>query len=205
VTPLASPAGQDRIAKAIAEVEALTSAELAVTVRALSGNYGRAHALCGFALVEAALIAVAVRPQLVARAWLLPVIGLAAFVLGALLGRAAPLRRLFTSTRRQRSNVLSAARSCFVELGVSRTSRRTGILIFASRLEREIAAVVDTAVPTKALGPVWTRAQDAMRVALERDDAEAFALAVGMLGPALADALPQGEQDQNELSDAPRV
>ena len=39
MTPLGSPAGKDKLAAAIREIEGLSSAEVAVTVRARSGSY----------------------------------------------------------------------------------------------------------------------------------------------------------------------
>jgi len=206
VTPLGSPAGKDKLAAAIREIEGLSSAEVAVTVRARSGSYRDVGLGLGVLFAAATLVGFARWPERMPAqlgSWGPLLLALAGFAVGFLAAQLRGLHHALTAAARRHRQVLTCARSAFVELGVSRTVKRTGILFYASVLEGEIAAVVDTGVQPKALGPAWGTAQLELKLALVRDDAEAFAQALRGLGPVLAEALPPDHGDRNELSDLP--
>src|SRR5262245_17447895 len=77
-----------------------------------------------------------------------------------------PLRRLLTSRRMREENVHDAARALFVDRGVTRTSGRTGILVYLSALEQDVEVVTDIGVDEAALGPRWQEAKDKLTATL---------------------------------------
>src|SRR5262245_51216139 len=116
------------VAAAIREVEAVTSAEVVVAVRPRSGHYRHTDYLVGFVFAFAALLVFLFDSHEFAIDWM-PLDTLVAFALGAVLsGNVPPLRRLLTSNKLMASNVHTASRATFVDLGITRTSARTGIL-----------------------------------------------------------------------------
>jgi putative membrane protein len=110
------------------------------------------------------------------------------------------LRRVLTTPTQRKKNVLSAARSTFVELGVSRTRGRNGVLVYVSLIERAVSVVADIGVDTKALGPAWVDALAALDSAVDRCDFDAFKTALRQIAPPLASVMPRSEDDIDELA-----
>ncbi len=133
----------------------------------------------------------------------MPVDTLAAFALGSVASAFLPaVRRLLTSRSLMRKNVAVAARSAFVELGVSRTSGRSGMLVFVSMFERRVEVVPDIGIDTAVLGPAFADAVRALDASLRKGDRfQRFVLALRALGPILGHALPRRADDVNELPD----
>jgi putative membrane protein len=191
-----------RVAEAIRDVEAQTSAELVVCVRRVSADYRHADYLAGAIAAFAALLLLLFLPQpfLVE---LMPLDVALAFLAGVLASTRLPaLRRTLARRRRLDEEVRKAARAAFYEMGVSRTRGRTGVLVFASMLEQCIEVVPDVGVDLKALGPSLVRATDALAASVRgRTDFALFLDGLKALGPALAPSLPRAEDDVNELPD----
>jgi putative membrane protein len=91
--------------------------------------------------------------------------------------------------------VLRAARATFVERGVHHTSGRTGILVYISWLEHEIALVPDGAIHIPLAS-----AQAELTTAMWRGGA-AVAARLEALAPEFAAELPHRDDDINELPD----
>jgi putative membrane protein len=197
-------AAKAEVAAAIRAVESATSAEVVVAVRARSGHYRHTDYLVGFALSFVALLVFLFDSHEFEIDWM-PVDTLVAFALGTLLSAGVPpLRRLLTSRKLMRANVLTAARACFVELKISRTSGRTGILVFVSKFERRVEVVADIGVDPVVLGPAFADAVNALDRALKSSSSfPKFLEALRSLGPVLGKALPRLEGDVNELPDEP--
>ena len=198
------PTARADVAAAIREVESVTSAEIVVAVRPRSGHYRHTDYLVGFAFAFFALIVFLFDTHEFAIDWM-PADTLVAFVIGAILSaNVPPLRRLLTSRKLMVSNVRTRARAAFVDLGVSRTSGRTGILVYASMFERRVEMVADIGIDAAVLGPSFTVAVAALDTAVRRGASfPQFVEALRSLGPALARALPRLEGDVNELPDEP--
>ena len=94
----------------------------------------------------------------------------------------------------------AAAREAFVDQGVSRTRRRTGILVYVSTFERRVEIVADIRVDTKLVDAEVRALAEAVA---HGPDLDAFVEALRRFGPALARALPRGADQVNELPDAP--
>jgi len=197
-------AAKAEVAAAIRTVESTTSAEVVVAVRARSGHYRHTDYLVGFALSFVALLVFLFDPHEFDIDWM-PVDTLVAFVLGTLFSAGvSPLRRLLTSRKLMRANVTSAARAAFVELGIGRTSGRTGILVFVSKFERRVEVVPDIGVDPVVLGPAFADSLKALDAALRSTSSfPKFIEALRSLGPVLGKAMPRLEGDVNELPDEP--
>jgi putative membrane protein len=197
-------AAKAEVAAAIRAVESATAAEVVVAVRARSGHYRHTDYLVGFALSFVALLVFLFDTHEFEIDWM-PVDTLVAFVLGTLLSAGVPpLRRLLTSRKLMRANVATAARACFVELKISRTSARNGILVFVSKFERRVEVVSDIGVDPVVLGPAFADAVKALDAALRsRSSFPKFLEALRSLGPVLGKAMPRLADDVNELPDEP--
>jgi putative membrane protein len=199
-------AAKTEVAKAIGEIERLTSAEVVVAVRPASGHYRHADYLVGFALSFAALLIFLFDAHEFSVDWM-PLDSVIAFALGAFLSASVPpLRRMLTSRRLMRTNVRTAARATFFELGISKTSGRTGILVYVSMFEQSAEVVSDVGIDTAVLGAPFTSAIAALDAALRRGASfPRFAEALRALGPILGKTLPRLADDINELPDEPHA
>lgn len=198
---LSSPAAKREVKEAIAAVEAQTSAEIVVAMRPRVGQYRQADYLVGFVTSFAVLLVFLFYP-IDFEINTMPLESLVAFVLGtAISAHTAPLRRALAGRRAIDTYVRDAARSLFVELGVSKTSGRTGILVLVAAYERRVELVLDCGVAPELLGPEYSQAVSALGVAVRRSDLAAFVAALRSLGPVLGRVLPRSENDVNELSD----
>jgi putative membrane protein len=199
-------AAKDEVARAIREIERVTSAEVVVAVRASSGHYRHADYLVGFALSFAALLVFLFDSHEFSIDWM-PLDSVFAFALGTFLSASAPpLRRALTSGRLMRANVRTSARATFFDLGIGKTSGRTGILVYVSMFEQGVEVVTDVGIDTAVLGAPFTDAIAALDAALHRGPSfPRFAEALRALGPILSRVLPRMGDDINELPDEPHA
>ncbi len=124
-----------------------------------SGHYRQADLTAGGLAALAALCVFLYHPEPFDFTFLpLELLGL--FALTALAtARIPPLRRLLSAPRVRDENVHDAARALFVDRGVTRTTGRTGILVYLSALERRVEVVADIGVDEAKLGPRWIEAK----------------------------------------------
>jgi putative membrane protein len=190
-----------RTAQAVTTVEAETSAELVIAVRRRSADYRLVAYHFGFGATAVVTLLLLIVP----RAFGLGAIALdalVAFLLGALLcANVDALTRTLTRTATRQVNVETAARVAFFDLGMSRTSRRNGILIYVSTFEGTLAVLTDVGIDTARLGAGWTEVRDAMQQAVRRKDFETFIAGIERLGPMLGAVMPRASDDVNELPD----
>jgi putative membrane protein len=200
------PAARERVSRAVAEIEKSSSAEVVVALRPSSGHYRHTDYLVGALVAFVALLVFCFHPMPM-RVDVFAVEAPLLFVLGALTSAfTAPLRRALTSRKLIAENVARAARATFVELGVSQTRRRSGVLVYISLFERNVRVLPDIGVDPEALGQDWATAVGALESTLAGDpDVERFVVALGALGEVLARALPVEPDDVNELPDEVRV
>ena len=91
-----------------------------------------------------------------------------------------------------------------MDLGVSRTRGRTGILVFVALFEREMEVVADVGIDEAALGlgADWRKALEELRSSLRPQPAfDRFAEKLRAIAAPLAIALRRAEDDVNELPD----
>jgi len=101
-------------------------------------------------------------------------------------------------------DVRRSAERTFLRLGMDRTARRTGCLIFIAPRERAFAVVGDRAIHEKAGDAFWNGARDAAAARFaEGKFTEGIVAAVERIGEVLDLHFPKGtdEADTNELPD----
>ena len=182
-------------------VEAQTAAEIVVAVRKRSGRYGVLAYHVGLGLAAIVVLYLLVVPaeysiETIAFEALL------AFGIGAAVSANfdTVLRSVSRSSTLE-SNVSTASRAAFYDLGISRTSGRNGILVYVSLFERRCTLVPDIGIVPNALGPGWQSASADLERAIVQRDLPGFHRALTALGPVLGSAHPRSVDDVNELPD----
>jgi putative membrane protein len=187
--------------QAIETIEGASSAEVVIAIRRRSATYRHANVVIG-AIAAFAGLAIALFAD---DEFSLLTILIDPFVLAGLAGAAVELvpgvKRLLTPASWRRRELVRAARATFVERGVHNTRDRTGILVYISQLERQIALVFDSGIERKLSPEIREAAERTLSAALPRGGA-AVANALGELASALASAAPARADDINELPDA---
>jgi putative membrane protein len=189
-----------RVADVVGEIEKKTSAEIVVTVVPQSASYLHVDLGVGAAFGALALLAYVFLPiEFPDDMGALSV--LVAFAVGTVLaGAIRPVKRRLLTARAKRDAAHLSACAVFVDQGIARTRRRTGILVFVSLFEREAAIVPDVGVAIDAsFGKGIVAIEDAVRA---DGSPEAFVKALRKLGDVLAESMPVTEDDTNELPDA---
>lgn len=208
---------RQKICQAVAEAEAITSAEIVPVVATSSGRYDRAEDMVGLWVGAAALAAAwFILPRIEHEhgswggipKWFDLVALIAAMVAGFIVGafiasRVGWLRRLFTHQTMLREEVESRARRVFFDARVHHTDTRGGLLIYVSLFEHQAVIVADSAINERI-----SQAQlDALCQRLTshlRDGSLTTALCetIAAAGKLLATPLPRHSNDVNELPDA---
>ncbi|MBZ4375703.1 hypothetical protein NR800_31365 [Corallococcus interemptor] len=203
-TTFLEDAARTQAAEAVAAIESQTAAEVVVSVRRASGDYAHTDARLGAAVAFVMLLVLLFIPQEV-HLFAFPPVVLLSYAAGVMGGRLLPsLRRALTPRKLQEDAVRTAAKAAFTELGVSHTSRRTGILVFVSLFERRVEVVTDYGVDTSLMGAEWQDALTQVSAALAASTApEPFLQALRRIQAPLARVLPRLEDDVNELPDMP--
>ena len=198
----ASEAARAETARAIADVERQTSAEIVVTVRRVSGRYREADYLAGFGLSVVTLLLLLYLPPAFPLA-LFPVDVTLSFLVGtALSSRLPAVRRLFLRRVHQAENVRLASRAAFLERDLSRLPGRNAVLVYVGLFERRVEVIADQGVRVGDL-PEWAEAVRALEAPVARRDLGAFLTALRALGVLLGRVLPRRADDVNELADEP--
>ena len=96
-----------------------------------------------------------------------------------------------------------AARAAFYDLGISKTHRRSGLLVFVALYEGMVVLVPDAAVDKKALLDLAS-AKASVEQAVASHDVDAFIQSLSLLTPPLEKAMPRKAGDENELPDEPQ-
>jgi putative membrane protein len=195
-------ADSQRIAEHVAAAERRSAGEIVVAVARRSAEYGRERAW--FALILtlcAALAAYRFVPQL-PEVWLLCAQGPFALAAWWLSGLPGLLRRLVPRAL-QHGAVHARAEQLFLELGVTETRERSGVLLLLSESERRVELLADRGIHERVGSDVWqSLVQAVTRAIREGHPADGVCAAVDAIGDALAQHFPRAADDTNELSDA---
>lgn len=187
--------------RAIETIESVSAVEVVVAVRRRSHGYRHANVAVG---VLAAFVGLAA--MLYAKhAFSFSAILIDPFVVGLLAGAVVELlpgvKRALTTRAQRRAHVQRAARATFVDRGVHATRERTGLLVYISWLEREVALVADLAL-ARVLPRQQLARMEQHLAAQMRGGGARVAAALLRLADELRELLPVGEHDVNELSNA---
>lgn len=197
------PAITNSLTEAVRELEMRSCAEVVVEVRARSGSYAIADARFAAALAFVGLLVLLFSPWPFQTLWVAIDVAIL-YVIGiAIAQRSDLIRRLMTSQRERTSRVQTTARAVFVERGVTYTEKATGLLVYLSLLERQFEIIEDRGV-LKAVEPEqWNRLVASAR-ASRRASLLTLRELIKSLSPVLCACLPGGNDNRDELPDAPR-
>jgi len=194
-------AARTAFTRAIEAIEQVSAAEVVVAVRRRSASYLHANVAIGVAVAVAGLAAMLFS----AHEFALTSILIDPFVVGGVAGAVVELlptvKRLLSPRAMRQREVLRGARATFVERGVHRTRDRSGILVYISWLEREVAVVVDAGIERALPAEIHADAVRSLTAAISGGGA-AVARQLERFAPALAAAMPRRDDDVNELPDA---
>lgn len=196
------PAVSAALAERIRAVEAASSAEVVVEIRARSGSYAHAEARFAALVAFAVLLIVLFTPWEMDPIWVPPVV-LGVYIAGVSLARlSGVVGRLMTTRRDREARVRTTAAATFVERGVTNTTRETGLLIFLSSLERRMELIADRGVLDAVPVLEWNQLLEKTR---QRDaDTETLLDVLRELEPLLTRSLPVRPGDRDELSNEVR-
>ena len=197
-----------RVAEAVRRAEALSHGQIVPVVVEKSDAYPEVRmrgALAGAGLATIAVLALGL-PLTLAE---LPVVQLAAGLLGGLLSAWNPIERLLAGTKAMDEAVRARALRAFHEHGLHRTAEGTGVLLFASLFEREAVVLGDHGIDAR-MGKDWPRTLAALVSGMKRrDPAGGFVDAIAVAGARLAEHFPRDPaapiRPENELEDAIRT
>jgi putative membrane protein len=196
-------AARARVAEAVKVAEAGSRGQVVPVVVARSGAYPEARlraALLGAAAVTAALL-LSPLPLTLGD---LPLAQVAGAALGWALSWLAPLERLLVGRQHMDQEVRSRAERAFLDHGLHQTAEGTGVLIFASLLEREAVVLGDHGIHARVGDAEWQATVAALVAGMKRGaPADGFVEAISRCGARLAEHFPRGGAPvANELPDA---
>jgi putative membrane protein len=199
-----SDEARKRVGEAVETIEKDSEVEVVVSVRKRVGHYRRTDLYTGAVLAYLMLFFAIFDPEPVAAEWI-AVDVVATFLVGVALSlEVPPLRRRLTPANLLDEATRLAAHSAFYTQGVSRTTGRTGVLVFVAMFEQRVFVVPDVGVKTSEMGSEWTSAVAALEASVkDTPDFDRFLSALGSLKGPLTRALPAVGGHKNQLADEP--
>jgi len=208
VTRFFDEAARARVEEAVRRAEATSRGQLVPAVVEKSDPYPEARfrgALLGAALATAAVLLLDL-PLTLAE---LPLLQAAAGLGGGLLAMWDPLERLLVGRKAMDQAVRGRALRAFHEHGLQRTAEGTGVLVFASLLERRAVVLGDHGIHARMGEAGWDEAVGALVAGLKLGDpGRGFEEAIARCGARLAEHFPRqagAAAPPNELGDALQV
>ncbi len=201
-------AARARVTEAVRQAEARSRGQIVPAVVEKSDPYPEARfrgALLGAALATGAVLLL----ELPLTLGELPVLQVAAGLAGGLLAMWDPLERLLVGRKAMDQAVRARALRAFHEHGLQRTAEGTGVLVFASLLERRAVVLGDHGIHAHMGEAGWDEAVAVLVAGLRAGEpGRGFEQAVARCGERLAEHFPRAPgapPPPNELGDALRV
>ena len=130
------------------------------------------------------------------------VLQVALFAIVAGLASIPAVRRVLTPAPLKRHRVHRVALQQFLATGLHASPDRTGVVIFASQLDRRVELLADDAIHDAVGETAWNAAVAAVQDGMKRGrPADGFVRAVELCGEALATHFPSAGPHANHLSD----
>lgn len=195
-----------RLREAVEAVESRSCAEVVIAVRPYSASWLWVDVLVGAVLAYVSLLYTLFAPQVFGLMWIALIVP-TLFVAGVFLSRAVPsLRFGLAGKERVTQAVLDCARARFVEIGVTATRERSGVLVMVSLSERRCVVVADLGVVARVPKEAWAKATERVEATIAEhgiDEAglDALCAAITGLGDTLEEPMPVRDDDINELED----
>ena len=198
--PFLDARAKAHVVAAVKEFETHTSAELVITVKKRAREYPEVHLLFGSVFGLCTLLFLLFYP-LDFSTTMMPIDTLVGFALGNTLSRfLPPLQRLGLAESKRRSVVEQAAKAAFFDLGVSKTTGRTGVLVYVALFEGIVAVVADAGITPEAKSAA-EGSRATLEAAVSSLDVRAFAASLQQLGRTFSMTMERSADDVNELPD----
>jgi putative membrane protein len=197
-------AATTRLLEAVRNVESRSCAELVLEIHARSGSYAHADARFGALLAFLSLVAILFLPVAFPVGAIL-VDAVVFFAVGHFVSsRSSTVRHLMTSARERDQAVRTRAGALFYERGMANTMGETGLLLFVSLLERRMELVADRGLLRMVPPDQWNSVHAELRASRDVTPEAVIAL-IQRLGSMLHVCAPAGEQNPDELANAPQL
>lgn len=194
------PAARDAFARTVESIERTSAVEVVIAVRQRSSRYLHANVLVGLVVAFAGLATMLFADAAFSHLAIL----VDPFVVGLLAAGAIELapgvKRVLTPTSLRHFHVTRGAHATFVERGVHNTTGRSGLLVYLSWLEQDVALVADGGV-AQVLDPEELAQAEVALTRAMRHGGAAVATVLAGLAPRLGEVLPRAQNDVNELPD----
>ena len=211
-----SPTQMREIADTVAEAEKKTTGEIALAVVYQSDSYAFVELFIAFCASFLSffilfLCSAPIWNLLERTVWFPSPAQLTAVIGGGaatvvfivyLLVNIPAIDRLIIPNALKKRRVYARALQHFVESGVYKTTEHSGVLIFASVLERKFFVIADSGIAAKVAQNEWEGICKIMTAGLkEHQAAQAFVSAVKECGKILQEHFPNKAENPNELPD----
>jgi putative membrane protein len=191
---------QAALAEMIRHAETRTRAEIVCVVARVSSDYAALPYMWASFLALAVPWPLIVFTRLSVQA--IFAIQLACFVFGFAFLSLERLRMALAPRALRRAQVHRAAAEQFLTRGVTRTSGRSGVLVYVSLAERMMRIMADEAVNACISRPEWQSIVDASVAELREERlSKGLVTAIERCGALLAERLPDDGSQRNELPD----
>lgn len=196
---LLSEHDRTRVEQAIKEAETRSSGEFVTAIAAASDDYLYIPTLAAAGVVFLLSGLVLLLPWPI-RVDLFYAGQVAGFIALALAFRWPPLRMTLVPRSVKEERARRYAHQLFLDLGLSSTRDRTGVLLFVSEAEHYVEIIADRGVQEHADNAVWERiVADFTREVRAGRTADGFVQAVAACTAVMAEHHPWHSGDQNEL------
>lgn len=186
--------------QAIESVENASAVEVVVAVRRRSHRYLHANVAVGALAAFVGLAVMLFADHTFSLSSILIDPFVVALLAGGIVELTPAVKRLLTTPAARRREVERAARATFVERGVHHTMGRSGLLVYCSWVEQQIALVADVGLAEALPEGALAKLEGALTAVMARGGA-AVARALAASAEQMGSALPHSADDINELPD----
>lgn len=187
------------IEQAVADAERQTTCEFVTVIARASGDYLYVPTLiaAGLVFLISGLVLVLPVPVDVEQFYAGQVVG---FIALALVFRWPPLKMRLVPRAIQRRQAHLLAHEQFLDLGLSSTMKRTGVMLFVSVAEHYVEIIVDRGIQVQVESTVWQRLVEEFVSSVRAGRvADGFVASIAAAAQVLSSPFPWREDDENEL------
>lgn len=204
--PFQAQAFLERVERSVAAIERASRAEVVVVVAPRSGSYADVDLRWALATGFLTLAFLLHSPWEFNSDLVLLDVALFAGLGWLLSRRLDPLRRLLTTRARRHRQVQGAALQVFMEERVSATRDRSGVLLYVSLLEKEVAILPDLGLDGLVPRAEWNGILHDLESARSRKDLqERFFAGLDRLEQRLPLHAPSTGDNPDEIPNTPRL
>lgn len=186
----------------IEQIEKESDAEIVVYIRPASHHYFEISLSFGLLIAFLAFTFFIFYPVVFGDLLIYTVTVLSFFAGTLLCHYIRPLQGVFLTKEKTKKQVEIMARAAFQKGGIHHTKNKTGVLFYASVLEKQVYIVADREVLTSIPPDEWEKINHLFNGIFKQGQmTSAFLLALENTKPVFAEYVPASEEKINELAD----